>query len=81
MHAVYTLGKNHNSPKAVLCIEKGFVFPSVEMAARFLRVSPTSISEACNGRNKTAFGLHWKFVTIFSDTKYYDAIKEIVIAF
>ena len=70
LHAVYALGKYSSAPKMVMMIEKDWVFPSIEVAARRTGLNATSISSACNGRSKTSGGFHWKFVTFFSDNKY-----------
>ena len=70
LHAVYALGKCSFAPKMVMLVEKDWVFPSIEVAARKTGLNATSISSACNGKNKTSGGFHWKFVTFFSDNKY-----------
>lgn len=45
--------------KKVLCLEIGKVFDSIKDASRQTGIN--NISMACNGKRKTAGGLHWKF--------------------
>ena len=47
--------------KKVLCVETGEIFESTWDAERRIGVLHNHISHACNGKRKTAGGLHWKF--------------------
>lgn len=48
--------------KAVRCIETGVIYPSTREASRQTKISLTSISYCCNGKLKTAGGLHFEFI-------------------
>ena len=50
--------------KPVICIETNEKFESIAKAALKLNVSPTKISEVCNGKRKTTGGLNF----VFADT-------------
>lgn len=54
-------GKN---AKKVLCIELNKPFNSMRAANKFFGKPETAtiISNCCTGRNKTAYGYHWKYV-------------------
>ncbi len=54
--------RNQRISKQVLCLETGVVYPSLSEAARQLGFSFSTISSACNGRYKRAYGFHWKYV-------------------
>ena len=47
--------------KQVLCVELNQIFPSLNEAARQLRLSVGNISNVLAGRSKTAGGYHWEF--------------------
>ena len=49
--------------KKVRCIETNEIFSSVREAARHIGIDHSGISLCCNGKNKTAGGYHWEFVT------------------
>ena len=59
---------NTNNPKQVkqckqvLCLETGVVYPSTSELEREFGFSKGNISSACNGKLKTAYGFHWKYV-------------------
>ena len=53
------MGESHMHP--VLCIETGIVYCSIKSAAERTGINKNCISHACNGRNKSAGGFHWKF--------------------
>ena len=56
--------KNHvNTSKRVLCIEIQKVFPSSREVERLLKINHNCINAACNGKQKTAGGFHWKYIT------------------
>ena len=48
--------------KKILCIETNVTYPSLSEAKRLTGVNIAGISNACNGKLKTAGGYHWKFV-------------------
>lgn len=48
---------------AVLCVETGIVFPSMDAAAKSVGLAKCSISAVIRGRNKTAGGFHWILAT------------------
>lgn len=62
-HKCRVLGKKpQNTPtplKPVVCVETGEVFKSRSAAARKHKTQPVHINECCEGRRKTAGGLHW----------------------
>ena len=51
---------NKNTPKQIICIETGSVYRSITDAYKQTKIR--HISEACNGRRKTAGGYHWEFL-------------------
>ena len=63
-HKCRVLGKKpQNIPnplKPVVCVETGEVFESRSAAARKHKTQPVHINECCEGRRKTAGGVHWK---------------------
>ena len=48
---------------AVLCVETGIIYPSINDAARQLHLSSGHVSEACNGIRETCGGFHWEVIT------------------
>ena len=48
--------------KPVLCVETQKTYKSLLEASKDLNVCKSSISEAVNGKRKTAGGYHWKFI-------------------
>jgi hypothetical protein len=63
-----TLRKNINTHKKrhVQCIETGLIYASSGDASDILSeqgvlISPRSILHNCEGRNKSAGGLHWRY--------------------
>lgn len=63
-HKCRVLGKKpQNIPnplKPVVCVETGEVFESRSAAARKHKTQPVHINECCEGRRKTAGGVHWE---------------------
>ena len=55
---------NSNGLKPVYCIELDRTFGSIAAAARFLEVSPQTISNCVRGLTQTAKGYHWSYVKI-----------------
>ena len=52
--------------RKVLCVETGVVFDSVADAARKNGIaSKTNISACAKGKQKTASGYHWQYITPF----------------
>lgn len=54
--------RNQKLSKPVMCIETGKIYPSTKEIERQLGFSFSTISSACNGRYKQAYGFHWKYV-------------------
>ena len=48
--------------KKVLCVETNTTYPSLTEASTRTCINRGNISNACNGKLKTAGGYHWKFV-------------------
>ena len=48
--------------KLVFCVELNKTFDCAKRAQEELGISVSSISQACNGKTKTAGGFHWKYV-------------------
>lgn len=48
--------------KQVMCIETGVVYSSTMEVERQLGYFQTYIASVCNGKNKTAYKFHWKYV-------------------
>ena len=58
--------KNPNATK-VLCVETGMVFDCIKDASIWLGIKytkngATNIGQCCRGKQKTAYGYHWKYV-------------------
>ena len=47
--------------KSVICLETQVIYQSVSDAARAIGVSTGMISRACNGRQSTSKGYHWRY--------------------
>lgn len=63
LHRVYVLGKTNKPVKKVKCVEKNKIYPSVALATKAMKLkNPICISNAANGKRKTARGYHWVFV-------------------
>lgn len=48
--------------KKVLCVETGVIYPSAMQVKRELGFDNGNISNACNGRCKSAYGFHWRYI-------------------
>ena len=52
--------------KKVICVETRQIFDSIKEACEWLDIdydiSHSNISKCCNGKQKTAYGYHWKYV-------------------
>ncbi len=48
--------------KKVICVETGEIFNTVGEASKHIGVNITGVSLACNGKQKTSGGFHWKFL-------------------
>lgn len=46
-----------------MCIETSVIYASASEVQRRLGFSQGNISLACNGKYKTAYGFHWKYVS------------------
>lgn len=56
----YKMGKRN--PKPVKCLETGEKFECIKDAERLYGKSYGAIQHAVNGKTRTAYGLHWRFV-------------------
>lgn len=54
--------KNNKMSKPVRCIETGKIYPSTHEIERQLGFDQGNISKCCNGKYKTAYGFHWRYV-------------------
>lgn len=54
-------GRAAANRSAVVCMETGRVYQSMEHAARDVGVARPGISLCCHGRQETAGGYHWRF--------------------
>lgn len=55
--------KNNKRKKSVLCIETGTIYESACDAGRNTGIISDSINKCCNGKQHTAGGYHWVFVS------------------
>lgn len=64
LHSYRNLGRKPHSTdrNAVLCVETGAVYPTVEAAAKAVGRSSMAIRKCLYGRTKTAAGYHWRDV-------------------
>ena len=53
---------NHKLSKKIKCVETGKIYPSTREIERKIGFSHTHISDCCNGKLKSAYKLHWKYV-------------------
>lgn len=53
--------KIEESGVSVICVETGVEYESIKEAERATEISASSICGVCQGRRKTAGGLHWKY--------------------
>ena len=54
---------DYSQSKQVMCVETGKIYTSLSEVYRQLGFSQGYISLACNGKRKTAYGFHWKYVS------------------
>lgn len=55
-----------NSPlisKPIVCVETGIVYQSGYDVERRLGYDQGNVCNCCNGKNKTAYGYHWQYIT------------------
>lgn len=63
-----TLGSKNPAARKVMCVETGMEFECMKDAYVFLGFRPeetrgkSCISDACKGKQKTAYGYHWKYI-------------------
>ena len=67
------LSNHPKTSKRVLCIETNQVFPSSREIERQLGINHYSINQVCNGKQKTAGKMHWKYIT----EEEYNLLKEV----
>lgn len=56
-------GKQNNSSKPIICIEKNKIFWGCCEASRITGVCHQNISANCRGKIKNAGGFHWRYAT------------------
>lgn len=54
-------GLKGKKPKAVICVESGLQYDSIEDASRKLRISATYLERCLMGKSGTAGGYHWRY--------------------
>ena len=59
--AAATLKNNPKISKAVRCLDDKQLYSSMNEASRQIGISNGNISQCCNGKRKSAGGLHWMF--------------------
>lgn len=57
------LSNHPNTSKRVLCIETNIAYPSSREIERQLGINHYSINQVCNGKQKTAGKMHWKYIS------------------
>lgn len=57
----FTPGKTKTSNKRVMCIETGEVFDSIREANVKYGFHISNICAVCKGKQKTAYGYHWRY--------------------
>lgn len=67
------LSNHPKTSKRVFCIETNQVFPSSREVERQLGINHYSINQVCNGKQKTAGKMHWKYIT----EEEYNLLKEV----
>lgn len=45
-----------------MCLETGVIYPSTHQVERELGFAHSYISSACNGKLKSAYKFHWRYV-------------------
>lgn len=64
---------------AVICVETGVVYKSLEDAAQAHNLSKPNLCSCCKGRRRTAGGYHWAYYDSSKDDAYYaDLLKSLV---
>lgn len=65
-HKYNVLGYNNKpvNPKPVICIDTGDIYGSIKEAERIYGKNYGAIQHAVNGKTKTAYNLHWKFIEL-----------------
>lgn len=56
------IGRPAHNVKAVLCVERGYKFSSIQEAANCTGANRSHIADVCNGKRRTAGGYHWRFI-------------------
>ena len=55
------VGSENPRSHAVVCIETGELFPTINIAMKSKGIATNGISACCNGRAKTCGGYHWRY--------------------
>lgn len=58
----FATGKTKTSNKRVICVETGEVFDSIREANVKYGFHISNICAVCKGKQKTAYGYHWRYV-------------------
>lgn len=53
---------NNKQSKPVMCVETGKIYPSTMEVERQFGFDQGHICDCCNGKQKTSYGYHWKYV-------------------
>ena len=57
------MNKVKTNKKKIICVENNKIFDSIKEAYAWLGIEYTgNIGDCCNGRQKTAYGYHWRYV-------------------
>ena len=59
----HLISLNHAHKKAVICLDTQQTFDSINKASKIHNLDPSSIVRVCKGRQKTAGGYHWAYMT------------------
>lgn len=54
--------RTQKTRRPIMCIETGKIYDAIKFAVNEMKVSYTTIRVACLNPNRTAAGLHWKYV-------------------
>ncbi len=57
----HAIGGNNPRSRSVRCVETGEVFATVKIAAEWVKVARSTLSDALNGRTESCRGYHWVY--------------------
>lgn len=61
---------------AVICVETGVVYKSLEDAAQAHNISKPNLCNCCKGKRHTAGGYHWAYYDSDKDPSYYSSLLD-----